>query len=231
MVSNVTRDEVLQHLKSNPDNNFCFDCDAANPQWASIAYGIFICDTCAEEHRCLGLHLSFVKRLNEDGWSAKQLKAMSEGGNKKLEEFFLLYKIKRQAPFEFKYKTKAAEFYRDRTKKIASGDEVESEPPELIMGLTLMDEEEAAASSALPMEVEQPQSDGDTSRLSQTWTVVETKVEDLYGKANSLTKRPLARRIEDRVLGFLFALDAKMDGLLKRDSTATTPATDPRQLG
>lgn len=62
-------------------NKHCVDCDAPNPDWASLNHGALMCITCSGIHRNLGSHISRVRSLNLDDWSAEQLSVMAAIGN------------------------------------------------------------------------------------------------------------------------------------------------------
>lgn len=75
-------ERALQDLISNvPGNDRCADCGSSNPGWTSWSLGIFLCMRCASLHRKLGTHISKVKSLSMDSWSAEQVEAMRSVGN------------------------------------------------------------------------------------------------------------------------------------------------------
>ena len=68
-------------IQTVPGNDRCADCGARNPGWASWNLGIFLCVRCASLHRKLGTHVSKVKSLSMDAWSAEQVDNMKKVGN------------------------------------------------------------------------------------------------------------------------------------------------------
>ena len=64
-----------------PGNEVCGDCGAADPQWASINWGVVLCIECGGIHRSLGVHISKVRGIRLDVWEPEILKVMAELGN------------------------------------------------------------------------------------------------------------------------------------------------------
>ncbi|XP_057338612.1 centaurin-gamma-1A [Microplitis mediator] len=62
-------------------NDACADCSAPNPDWASLNLGILVCIECSGIHRNLGSHISKIRSLDLDDWSAGQLSVMLALGN------------------------------------------------------------------------------------------------------------------------------------------------------
>jgi Arf-GAP/coiled-coil/ANK repeat/PH domain-containing protein len=48
----------LKLLYGIPGNLRCVDCDATNPQWATLTFGALICIDCSGRHRQMGVQVS-----------------------------------------------------------------------------------------------------------------------------------------------------------------------------
>lgn len=119
----VNKDEVVaifRRLKTSPDNKVCFDCNAKNPTWASVTYGIFICLNCAALHRSMGVHVSFVRSTDLDKWRPHEIKSMELGGNAKAKTFFRDHGVEGLDKIESKYQTTAAQQYKGKIKDLIS---------------------------------------------------------------------------------------------------------------
>ncbi len=58
-------------LLANESATYCFFAD---PDWADISFGVFICIGCSGIHRSLGAHLCKVKSVNLDEWTDQHVK-------------------------------------------------------------------------------------------------------------------------------------------------------------
>ncbi|XP_043365777.1 arf-GAP with GTPase, ANK repeat and PH domain-containing protein 3 isoform X2 [Dermochelys coriacea] len=72
---------ALQTVRTARGNSFCVDCDAPNPDWASLNLGSLMCIECSGIHRNLGTHLSRVRSLDLDDWPGELIMVMTAIGN------------------------------------------------------------------------------------------------------------------------------------------------------
>lgn len=116
-IPTADKNAQFRKLKNIPANTICFDCPNTRPTWASTTYGVFLCLDCSAVHRNMGVHLTFVRSVDLDEWTQRQIDAMKIGGNENCKKFF-----KKQGVTDFhnkkKYTSKAASAYRAELEKL-----------------------------------------------------------------------------------------------------------------
>ncbi|KAI8371714.1 uncharacterized protein BYT42DRAFT_581248 [Radiomyces spectabilis] len=96
----VRHERMLNELSKLPGNEFCADCRAKNPRWISYTLGIFLCIRCAGIHRKMGTHISRVKSMTMDTWTADQIEMLRKaGGNNQVNSKVNPHPEKHPLPF------------------------------------------------------------------------------------------------------------------------------------
>lgn len=114
----------FKKLKNISENKICFDCPNSRPTWTSVNHGIFLCLDCSSTHRSMGVHLTFVRSVDLDEWTQRQIDAMRIGGNKNARAFFRKHGFTdlHGGKADKKYKSKAAISYRAELAKLVEAE-------------------------------------------------------------------------------------------------------------
>ena len=89
-----------------------------------------MCLECSGKHRSLGVHLSFVRSIQMDSWTEKQIKVMKIGGNEKFRAFLTEKNVDNSMDIRKKYYLQECALYRLRLQALRDGKKPPNELPE-----------------------------------------------------------------------------------------------------
>jgi hypothetical protein len=121
-IPTIAKNAQFRKLKNVPGNAVCFDCPATRPTWASVTYGVFLCLDCSASHRQMGVHITFVRSVDLDEWTQRQIDAMRIGGNDTARKFFAKHGCTDMKGTEKKYTGKAGLAYRSELSKLVEAE-------------------------------------------------------------------------------------------------------------
>jgi len=90
-----------------------------------VATGVFLCLDCSAQHRNMGVHLTFVRSVDLDEWTQRQIDAMRLGGNENARSFLRKNGLTDlHGKIEKKYTSKAARLYKEELNKLVDQEAV-----------------------------------------------------------------------------------------------------------
>lgn len=111
-MENETPQQRLLFELQKPNNKFCADCRKPNPRCASIKYGIFLCQQCADIHKSL-LKKEEIKSIDDPELRATDVSTLRKHGNKKTNDFYEYHLNPNDRPSRHKT-DKMTEFVKDK---------------------------------------------------------------------------------------------------------------------
>ena len=92
--SNTSNKFYDLHYFTNLDseNKICFDCGGPFPTYVSINNGVFICSSCANNHKQLGYNISYIHQISAP-WDQYLLSYATRGGNNRFKRLCLQYEV------------------------------------------------------------------------------------------------------------------------------------------
>ena len=106
----------LEQLSNEEENKKCFDCGGQPARWISLNNGIYLCNSCSEDHKKFEHGLSVIKSITLDQWNKNQLNIMKKGGNKNLKIFLEENNIDINIDKNILYNSKLMVYYRNKLK-------------------------------------------------------------------------------------------------------------------
>jgi len=91
---------TLQYfVEKDLENKQCIDCGGPSPSHVSINQGVFLCTSCANNHKKLGYNISYLHEISSP-WDNYLLSYATLGGNSKFKRLCLKYEIPCQTIYE-----------------------------------------------------------------------------------------------------------------------------------
>jgi ADP-ribosylation factor GTPase-activating protein 2/3 len=107
-------DKELIPILEIESNKVCNDCGKREIHWCSINNSVLLCSSCARTHKKFNPKISTIKSLEVDSWTKEEIEILKLGGNEKFTKMIKSYNIPlTKDNQEYKYYTKAAQYYRD----------------------------------------------------------------------------------------------------------------------
>ena len=91
--------DLQYFVKLDNENKICFDCGGPFPTFVSINNGVFICESCAKNHKKLGYNISYIHQICSP-WDSYLLAYAIRGGNTRFKLLCNEYQVPCQSFYE-----------------------------------------------------------------------------------------------------------------------------------
>ena len=137
-------DKDLIPILEIESNKICNDCGKRDIHWCSINNSVLLCSACARTHKKFNPKISQIKSLEVDSWTKEEIELLKLGGNEKFTTMIKSYYIPlTKDNQEYKYYTKAAQYYRDTLLAESKNNQINNIPkPSLKEGIEILYKDE-----------------------------------------------------------------------------------------